>query len=500
MIKSQIISNSLVPGETDNHLISFGESTFLAGSKIRTVLLNSMKKEAKFSVADCAYDCLPFGRITLLPKEYWADPVTSKLQTSLRPLLKNSRCSTIIVDCSLWAPDIQSHRAQIISLLIFLFNLNYQLSDLGFKKITSSTTRIKHLNLWCPPEHQAALKKMRHEAEAISTGMMAARRLADLPSDQCTPEYIVTEIEKQITRYEALSCEVLDESQIKLQGLGLLDIVGKGASHPPRLMTLRYEGRMQGPFSIYVGKGITFDTGGLWLKGGESMFTMKYDMCGAANVFGLLIAAATLRLPVRIIGILALAENMIGPEAMRPGDVAISHAGLSVEINNTDAEGRLVLADAIAYGTKLSWDEQQPQYIIDMATLTGAVVKALGYDLTGLWSQHAELSQKLIRAGRNIHDEVWPLPLDERFAPQVESMIADVCNTPTNNAAISTSAAFFLSRFCPDVIPWAHLDISGTALWREQGHSVASGRPIPLLIQHLLNELEIEDEKDSVGM
>lgn len=500
MIKSQVISHAQIPRETDNHLISFGESTFLAGSEIRTELLNTMKKEATFSVADCVYDCLPFGRITLLSKEYWTDSVTSKLQTALRPLLKNTRCSTLTVDCSLWNPDVQSHRAQVTSLLIFLFNLDYQLSDLGFKKITSTTTRIKRLNLWCPPEHQAALEKMRLKAEAISTGMMAARRLADLPSEQCTPDYVVTEIEKQIARYQTLSCEVLDESQIKLQGLGLLDIVGKGASHPPRLMTLRYEGHKQGPFSIYVGKGITFDSGGLWLKGGEGMYTMKYDMCGAANVFGLFIAAATLRLPVRIIGILALAENMIGPDAMRPGDVAISHAGLSVEINNTDAEGRLVLADAIAYATKLAWDGQQPQYIIDMATLTGAVVKALGYDLTGLWSQHAQLSQKLIQAGRDIHDEVWPLPLDRRFAPQIDSMIADLCNTPPNNAAISSSAAFFLSRFCPDVIPWAHLDISGTALWREQGHSVASGRPIPLLIQHLLNEMEIEDEKNFVGM
>lgn len=159
-----------------------------------------------------------------------------------------------------------------------------------------------------------------------------------------------------------------------------------------------------------------------------------------------------------------------------------------------------MLADAIAYASKLTLDGQPPEYIIDMATLTGAVVKALGYDLTGLWSPHSALRNNLIQAGARSGDEVWPLPLDARFKSQVESTIADLCNTPTNNAAISTSAAYFLSRFCPDTIPWAHLDISGTALWREQGRSVASGRPIPLLMQHLLEDLEKKHEKDPVSV
>ena len=216
------------------------------------------------------------------------------------------------------------------------------------------------------------------------------------------------------------------------------------------------------------------------------MYTMKYDMCGAANVLGLLLTVAELKLPVRIMGVLALAENAIGPNAMQPGSVARACNGMTVEINNTDAEGRLALADAIAW---TSQRQPQARYIIDMATLTGAVVKALGYELSGLMTQDDALRQALTEAGRQSGDEVWSLPLDARLKKQTESAIADLCNTPTNNAAISASAAWLLHHFCPSDIPWAHLDISGTALWRENGRSVASGRPIPLLVEHLLEDI-----------
>ncbi|WP_299998921.1 leucyl aminopeptidase family protein [uncultured Cedecea sp.] len=489
MINAQVISSHLTTG-MGNHLISFANSRLLAEVALNPELFGGLQKDAAASVADCAYGCHPFARITLLPENHWLDSVTYKLQAALRPLLRKTHCPALIIDCSLWDCGNVAHRAQIVSLLAFLFNLEYQLSDLGLKTTASQAVRINQITLWCQPQQQTCLEKWLREAQATSRGMVAARRLADLPSSSCTPEFVVSEIAKCIAGYPALTYEVLDENQIKQQGLGLLNAVGKGATNPPRLLILHYEGQNQGPFRAYVGKGITFDTGGMWLKEGAGMYTMKYDMCGAASVFGLLIAAAELKLPVRLVGVLALAENMIGPDVMRPGDVAISHSGLSVEINNTDAEGRLVLADAISWASQLRLDNQKPQSIIDMATLTGAVVKALGYDLTGLWSEDSALSQQLVQAGRDSRDEVWPLPLDARFAPQVESAIADLSNTPPNNAAISTSAAYFLRCFCPDDIPWAHLDISGTALWREQGRSVASGRPIPLLMQHLLNDLE----------
>ncbi|MBP1035547.1 leucyl aminopeptidase family protein [Serratia fonticola] len=485
MINYRLLSE--IPSwEVNSHVISYPGSPLQL--PCNAALLQELQATAQQQTADCAYGCAPAGRVTLLPKTFWLDGQTSKLVTALRPLLRSGSSTQLIVDCTVF-----DHRSllPLPPLLHFLFNLDYQLSDLGLKKAEAAPTpRIQELVFYCQPEQRATLEQRLSQAAATAIGMKAARRIADMPSDRCTPAFFASEIARQIAPYPSLSCEVLDEQQIAEQGLGLLQAVGKGADNPPRLVVIRYQGSDTGPFSAYVGKGITFDTGGLWLKGGDGMYTMKYDMCGAANVFGLMLAVAELKLPVRLVGVLALAENMIGPAAMRPGDVATSYSGLTVEINNTDAEGRLVLADGIAYASRLTHNQQPPEYVIDLATLTGAVVKALGYDLSGLMTEDENLRHDLTQAGLRSGDPLWSLPLDDRFSKQVESHIADLCNTPTNNAAISTSAAYFLSRFSPADIPWAHLDISGTALWRENGRSVASGRPIPLLIQHLLERLE----------
>lgn len=486
MISYQLLSE--IP-ETDlnSHIISHANSTLLQ-QPFNSDLLHALQATANNQTADCAYGCAPAGRITLLPKAFWHDEQTHSLIDALRPLLRNSTCTKVIVDCSLFD---QSNRAVLSNLLHFLFNQYYQLSDLGLKKAeTTPAPRPQQFVFYCQPQQLASLQTLLPQAAATAIGMTAARRLADMPSDRCTPEFFASEIVRQIIPYPSLSCEILEEQQLVQQGLGLLHAVGKGANNPPRLVVIRYQGCENGPFAAYAGKGITFDTGGLWLKSGDGMYTMKYDMCGAANVFGLMLAVAELKLPIRLVGVLALAENMIGPAAMRPGDVTTSYSGLTVEINNTDAEGRLVLADAIAYASRLSDQGKAPEYVIDLATLTGAVVKALGYDLSGLMTENQALLNALTLAGSHSGDQLWPLPLGARFSKQVASNIADLCNTPTNNAAISTSAAYFLSRFCPADIPWAHLDISGTALWRENGRSVASGRPIPLLIQHLLERLE----------
>ncbi len=486
MISYQLLSG-MPELDLNSHVISHASSAMLAQT-CNTVLLQALQTTAESQTADCAFGCSPAGRITLLPNTFWHDTQTNTLIAALRPLLRSGRCTRLIVDCS---PFTQHNMAVLSNLLHFLFNQDYQLSDLGLKSTASlPAARIQQLVFCCRPEQLPLMQARLSQASATAMGMMAARRLADMPSDRCTPAFFANEIAHQIAQYPNLSCEVLDEQQIAQQGLGLLQAVGKGADNPPRLVVIRYQGSDSGPFAAYVGKGITFDTGGLWLKSGDGMYTMKYDMCGAANVFGLMLAVAELKLPLRLVGVLALAENMIGPAAMRPGDVVTSYSGLTVEINNTDAEGRLVLADAIAYAGKLGSHGQSPEYIIDLATLTGAVVKALGYDLSGLMTEDEALRNALTQAGLHCGDPLWSLPLDARFSKQVESAIADLCNTPTNNAAISTSAAYFLSRFCPADIPWAHLDISGTALWRENGRSVATGRPIPLLIQHLLERLE----------
>ena len=475
MISYQLICS---PAEVQpqGHLIASPGCSLLRDS----ALLAEMRVLAQDKVADTRFGCAPFTQITLLPDALWQDNLTEGLLNAIRPLLASPVSENVLIDVT------EINDTVLALLLRFLFNQAYTLNDLQLKKTDATATRIRHITAFCQPEQYEKREKMFRQQQAIANGMVAARRLADTPSDCCTPQFVVNEAQTLCASFPALHCEVLDEQQIVEQGLGLLHAVGKGATCPPRLLAIHYNGISDGPVRCYIGKGITFDTGGLWLKEGAGMYTMKYDMCGAANVLGLLLTVAELKLPVRIMGVLALAENAIGPNAMQPGSVARDCNGITVEINNTDAEGRLVLADAIAW---TSQRQPQARYIIDMATLTGAVVKALGYELSGLMTQDDALRQALTEAGRQSGDEVWSLPLDARLKKQTESAIADLCNTPTNNAAISASAAWLLHHFCPSDIPWAHLDISGTALWRENGRSVASGRPIPLLVEHLLEDI-----------
>lgn len=477
MITCQLI-HSLSEAQPNAHLIARSTSQQLPD----TALINEMR--ATGNTADTCFGCAPFKRITLIPSALWQDNLTNGLLNALRPLFATPVSAHVIIDVR----DI--HEAVLLQVLRFLFNQAYRLDCLQLKTADNATVRLSHIDALCLPEQQEALAEIFRQQQAIANGMVTARRLADIPSEQCTPQFVVEEAQRLCAAYPDLRCEVLDEQAIVAQGLGLLHAVGKGSNRPPRLLAIHYDGVSSGPVRCYVGKGITFDTGGLWLKEGAGMYTMKYDMCGAANVLGLLLTTAELNLPVRMMGVLALAENAIGPNAMQPGSVARACNGMTVEINNTDAEGRLVLADAIAWASQR---HPQARYIIDMATLTGAVVKALGYELSGLMTQDSGLREALTVAGEQSGDEVWSLPLDARLKKQTESAIADLCNTPTNNAAISASAAWLLHHFCPANIPWAHLDVSGTALWREGGKSVASGRPIPLLMQHLFNELAVEE-------
>ena len=459
-----------------SHLISWPGSPLI--DALDLPLLAEMRAAGE---GDARFGCAPFARVTLIPEDVWQDSASGELLARLRALLKAPAGDTLVLDFTPLAAGSARD-----SLLRFLFNLDHRLSDLKLMQARQQEPRVSALFGFCLPQQEGELAQSLHQQHAIAAGMLAARRLADTPADICTPRFVVEEAKRLTADYPLLRCEVLDEAAIREQGLGLLHAVGKGASCPPRLLAIHYDGASGGPVRSYVGKGVTFDTGGLWLKEGAGMYTMKYDMCGAANVLGLMLSIARLALPVRAMGVLALAENAIGPDAMQPGSVARACNGMTVEINNTDAEGRLVLADAIAWASRR---HPQSRYIIDIATLTGAVVKALGYDLSGLMTQDEALRGALTAAGLKSGDEVWSLPLDARLKKQTASRIADLCNTPTNNAAISASAAWLLHHFCPPEVPWAHLDVSGTALWREEGYSVASGRPIPLLVQHLLDDL-----------
>ncbi|MGJ3353515.1 leucyl aminopeptidase family protein [Providencia sp. Je.9.19] len=489
MINYQIIieSKAFTQALSTTQVITYPQSDLLKQLGLRSPLVEQLNNySANGQVADCQFGCEPVGRLTLIPENHWLSWPEGQLLTDIRSLVK-APLANVCVDCRLFDLSQAKHRGACQQLLILLFNQSYSLDDQQFKTTQTVTQKIKNLIFYSHVEQVDELNKLAQHAFCVSKGMIDARQLADIPSDICTPAFVADTVTSVIANYPSLSASILDEKEVKAQGFGLLHAVGKGAKNPPRIVIIRYQGSddANNRCRAYVGKGVTYDTGGYWLKSGDGMYTMKYDMCGAANVFGLLVAAAEMKLPVNLVGILMLAENMIGPEAMRPSEIATSYSGLTVEINNTDAEGRLVLADGIAYASTL-----QPKYIIDVATLTGAVVKALGYDLTGLMSSDMALSADLHQAGLDSRDEIWALPLDKRLAGQVKSHIADACNTPSNNAAISASAAYFLSLFCPTDLPWAHLDVSGTALWRENGYSTASGRPIPLLIQHIMNDLE----------
>jgi len=321
------------------------------------------------------------------------------------------------------------------------------------------------------------------EAQAIASGTKLAKDLGNMPGNLCTPSYLAENAQQLANLYDKLNCRVLEAEEMEALGMGALLAVAKGSEQAPKLIALEYQGdKKSEPPVALVGKGVTFDTGGISLKPSAKMDEMKYDMCGAASVLGTLSAVAELNLPINVIGMVAAVENMPSGSATRPGDIVTTLSGQSVEILNTDAEGRLVLCDALTY-TEQTY---KPTTMIDIATLTGACVVALGAHATGLFSNHNPLTNDLLNAGRLSGDRAWELPLWDDYQKQLESPFADVANIGGPPAG-SITAACFLSRFTKKV-EWAHLDIAGTA-WvpepkKEKG---ATGRPVPLLTQYLID-------------
>lgn len=318
-------------------------------------------------------------------------------------------------------------------------------------------------------------------ASAIATGMAFTRDLGNLPPNVCHPSFLAEQAKGLGKAHKGLKVEVLDEKKIKELGMGAFYAVGQGSDQPPRLIVLNYQGgkKSEKPF-VLVGKGITFDTGGISLKPGAGMDEMKYDMCGAASVFGTLRAVLELQLPINLVCLLACAENMPSGGATRPGDIVTTMSGQTVEILNTDAEGRLVLCDTLTYAERF-----KPQAVIDIATLTGACIVALGSHTSGLMGNNDELVGQLLEAGKRADDRAWQLPLFDEYQEQLDSPFADIANIGGPKAGTIT-AGCFLSRFAK-AYNWAHLDIAGTA-WISGGKDKgASGRPVPLLTQYLLD-------------
>ena len=317
--------------------------------------------------------------------------------------------------------------------------------------------------------------------QAIAAGVGIARDLGNRPPNVCTPSHLADEARRLAERYDNMEAEILDEDDMRHLEMGALLSVTHGAEEPARLILMQYYGAGGDSAPVAIcGKGITFDTGGISIKPSAKMDEMKFDMCGAASVLGAMAALGELQPPVNVVGIVPACENMPGGRATRPGDIVTSMSGKTVEVLNTDAEGRLILCDALTYAARY-----QPRCLLDVATLTGACVVAVGHLYTGLFSNDEQLAADLLEAGKRSLDPAWRLPVDEEYGEGLRSNFADFANIGGRYAGASV-AAQFLSRFV-DGAPWAHLDIAGAA-WHPSGkRKGATGRPVPLLVDFLLN-------------
>ena len=317
------------------------------------------------------------------------------------------------------------------------------------------------------------------EAAAMANGVRFARELGNLPPNICNPAHIAEQAQALAKSHAGVDCEVLERADMEKLGMGSLLGVARGSANPPKLVILRWNGGGEAKPYALVGKGITFDSGGISLKPGAGMEEMKFDMCGAAGMLGTFVSAVELALPLNIVCIVAAVENMPDGNSYRPSDVLTSMSGQTIEVLNTDAEGRLILCDALTYAQKFD-----PQVIIDAATLTGACVVALGKHASGLMTQDDELANELLAAGNQTLDRAWRLPLWDDYQSSLDSAFADVANLGGKYGGAIT-AGCFLSRFTTGY-RWAHLDIAGTA-WNEGRKGLATGRPVPLLTQYLID-------------
>lgn len=395
-------------------------------------------------------------------------------QTTLKKYLKKiiKKLITLrIKKATLYLPQLNHQDAnwQLKQMILTIEDENYQF--LNFKSKKQSNT-LDDIAFYLPN----ADKKIINEAQCICAGINLTKNLTNLPANICTPSYLAQEAIELAASSDLLNAKIIHRDEMLKLGMGGLLAVAKGSEQPPQLIELAYKGMKDAPTIVFVGKGVTFDSGGISIKPADFMNEMKYDMAGAASVFGVIKAAALLKLPINIVGIIASAENMPGGSALKPGDIIHTMQGLTVEVTNTDAEGRLILADALAYSKRFN-----PKFVIDIATLTGAMIISLGRVMSGFMSNDDELAKMLVKSSKESGEKIWQLPLDEEYAPSLESPIADLTNCPMDRAAGSIAAAAFLECFAKE-FRWAHLDIAGTA-WVSGKNREATGRPVALLIQ-----------------
>ena len=354
----------------------------------------------------------------------------------------------------------------------------YQFTQMKSGRKTARSP-LKTIGLAIAARGDAAMSKRGAEhGEGISAGVALAKELGNLPANVCTPNYLAKTARKLATGNGKLTTKILNESEMKRLGMGSLLSVTAGTAEPAKLIVMQYKGAGADKPVVLVGKGVTFDTGGISLKPGPAMDEMKFDMCGAAGVIGTMAAVAKMKLPINVTVVVPAVEYMPSSTATKPGDIVKSMSGQTIEVLNTDAEGRLILCDALTYSRRF-----KPAAIIDVATLTGACVVALGAHRTAIMSNNDSLREEIFAAGDAAEDRGWPMPLGDEYAAQLKSNFADMANIGGPGGGAVT-AGCFLGKFT-DGMDWAHLDIAGTA-WKSGAKKGATGRPVPMLSQVLL--------------
>lgn len=379
---------------------------------------------------------------------------------------------SVAVDLTLLDAEIAPHAAQAFAAAFG--NAAYR-----FDRYKKDCKPAKLRTVSFHSEHEAAVAAALKTAEAQVFGQTLCRDLGNAAPNECTPAFLAQTAKAEAEKLGA-SAKIFEKEYIK-ENMGSFWSVAKGSVQDPYLVELSYFGapnKDDAPV-VLVGKGITFDTGGISLKPGSNMDEMKFDMCGAATVIGTFCAAVKLQLPINLIAVVPTCENMPSGGANKPGDVVKSMKGLTIEVLNTDAEGRLILCDALTYA-----EQFKPKAVIDVATLTGACIVALGHDVSGVMGNNQELVDSLLAASRETDDKAWQLPLFDTYKDQLKSNFADIPNIGTPGAGTIT-AGTFLSYFT-EGYAWAHLDIAGTA-WKSGSEKGATGRPVPLLLNYLMN-------------
>jgi leucyl aminopeptidase len=399
---------------------------------------------------------------------YNAETLEKQLKTSVQQLLAQQYTQATFV-----FPDLLKHTPdQQIEMMVQVIDKACYVQ--GKFKSKSKPASLKEITLF----HPTASSKSLDNGVIIAEAVKFARQLADLPANHCTPRMMSKEVEEIAKSVEHLQCKTHHKKEIEALGMGGLLAVSQGSIEPPCFIEMNYQGHASSAPIVLVGKGVTFDAGGISLKPPPNMNEMKYDMAGAASVVAATLACAKLKLPINVIALLPCTENLPSGQAIKPGDVITMMSKQTVEVLNTDAEGRLILADALTYAERFD-----PKYVIDVATLTGAVIVALGHVTTGLMANDDELANQLLQAAEQSLDKAWRLPLSSAYEDGLESPVADMINAGFERSAGSILAGMFLSKYTK-AYSWAHLDVAGTA-WVSGSKRVSTGRPVPLLVEFL---------------